>query len=111
VWQRQPNSILVGGFPPRTVEILTPNRGVVLAEFQDYAPALPLRYAGTTILIGPIFIFAARTLAGDSGSPVMDGRQLCGMHFYGSPSSQVAMAHPADSIFDDSRFHVSIQLA
>ncbi len=82
--------------------IRTP-RGRVPARYLGFYPSLPLAYPCGTVVIGPVFEYAAITLPGDSGSPVLAGRTLWGLHFYGTDRG-TALSIPARVLFEDDRF-------
>lgn len=50
------------------------------------------------------------TEAGESGSPVVAGGLLIGMHFYGDPSEGISLAIPAFDLFNPLNFGLSLTL-
>jgi hypothetical protein len=104
-----PTQLMASAYPPKQVTIHSP-RGDLIAEFVDYIPSAQLEYGNQTLLIGPIFQFTAQTQEGDSGSAVSDGNSLCGMHFYGQPAAQSALALTANSLFESGKFSFPITL-
>lgn len=108
----KPIAVEPGVQQPRDCFIFTPN-GPLPAVFVKEWSNVPLPYAqcGTVVIAGA-YQFHAATVGGHSGSPVMtpDGI-LFGMHFWGDPSQNLAMAIPAFMLFQPGRFPVEIRLA
>lgn len=96
---------------PRNCFVFTPS-GPLPAIFVKEWTNVPLPYAkcGTVVIAGA-YQFQAATVGGHSGAPVMtpDGT-LFGMHFWGDPSHNLAMAIPAFMLFQPGRFPVDIRL-
>lgn len=70
-----------------------------------------VRYGTVVREVGPIWKFEnASTIEGDSGSAVMNGDRLVGMHIAGDVKNRIAFAHPAWALFDDQPFTVPISL-
>lgn len=84
-------------FPPPQLRIRSP-RGVLAARFLGLHPRLPLQYPCGVIVVGPVYELKAATNPGDSGSPVLDGNTLWGMHFYGTDYG-TSLAVPAFQLF------------
>lgn len=97
VLDEAPRSLGKRILPPRQVRIRTP-RGMLAGEFLGLHPQLPLTYPCGVIAIGPVYEFMAATAPGDSGSPVLDGDTLWGMHFYGTDFG-TALAFPVFLLF------------
>jgi hypothetical protein len=109
----QPRSTDMGLSKPQDCTIYAPGR-LVHAVYVKTWPEVQLPYPGCgDIQIVCAYQFQAATQPGDSGSPVIGGDgTLYGMHFWGSPSSNFAMAIPAGYLFGPGVFHVgTLELA
>ncbi len=107
----RPTIVEPGVRQPQNCFVFTPN-GPLRAVFVKEWANVPLQYAGCgTVIIAGAYQFQAATVGGHSGSPVMspDGT-LFGMHFWGDPRQQLAMAIPAFMLFQSGRFPVDIRL-
>ncbi|MPT54556.1 hypothetical protein [Delftia sp.] len=109
----QPSSVDMGLSEPQDCTIYAPGR-LVNAVYVKTWPEVQLPYPGCgDVQIVCAYQFQAATQPGDSGSPVIgvDGT-LYGMHFWGSPFSNFAMAIPAGYLFGPGVFHVgTLELA
>lgn len=88
-------------------------RGPIPAGFVKEWANLPLPYPNCgQVVIAAAYQFQAATQGGDSGSPVMTAQGLLhGMHIWGDPAQQLAIAIPAFVLFRPGLFPVNIRLA
>jgi len=103
----QPRNVDMGLSKPQDCMIYAPGR-LVDAIYIKTWPEVQLPYPGCgNVQIVCAYQFRANTHPGDSGSPVIGGNgTLYGMHFWGSPSSNLALAIPAGYLFGPGVFHV-----
>lgn len=103
-WIRDDPPVAIGAGirPPSTLVIRTP-RGKIQARFLGLYEKLLLSYPCGDLQIGPVYELRAETHPGDSGSPVLDGGRLWGMHFYRTDAG-TALAIPAWALFAEDRF-------
>lgn len=109
----QPKSTDMGLSKPQNCTIYAPGR-LVDAVYVKTWPEVRLPYPGCgDVQIVCAYQFQAATKPGDSGSPVIGGDgTLYGMHFWGSPSNNFAMAIPAGYLFGQGVFHAgTLELA
>jgi len=107
----KPVTVEPGVNQPTNCFVFTPT-GALPAMFVKEWANVPLQYESCgTVVIAAAYQFQAATVGGHSGSPVMspDGT-LHGMHFWGDPGQQMAMAIPAFMLFQSGRFPVKLAL-
>lgn len=110
---KQPTTVDMGLSKPQNCMVYAPGRQLDAVYVKTW-PEVQLPYPGCgTVQIECAYQFSADTHPGDSGSPVIgsDGT-LYAMHFWGSPSSNFAMAIPAGYLFRPGTFRSgTLQLA
>lgn len=98
-----PTGVGMGMIPPPGATIRTP-RLPLAATFLGYHPVMRLQYPGGVVAVaGPVYEYQAPCIPGDSGSPVLSGGVLWGMHFYGTQRG-TSLAIPAFILFSAGRF-------
>jgi hypothetical protein len=107
-----PQRVEPGVNRPLDCMIFTPN-GPRPARFVKEWANVPLPYPGCgMVTIAAAYQFVADTIAGDSGSPLLDRQgTLHGMHFWGDPEQRLAFAIPAFMLFQPGLFSIDIALA
>lgn len=111
VMHNPPKQVGRNVFPPRNVIIHTPRGLAIPAHFASFYGSHLFRYGPQEIPIGPVYEFVVsapgvETQGGDSGSRIMSGDTVWGMHFYGVRDSlgYRSYAIPAFVLFADGRF-------
>lgn len=100
----RPVGVDFGTSKPLNCTIYAPGRRLG-ARYVKTWREVPLQYPGCVVQVAAAYQFAANTVDGDSGSPVMDSHgTLHGMHFWGNPSSGLALSIPAGLLFQPGVF-------
>lgn len=100
----RPVRVDFGTSKPLNCTIYAPGRRLG-ARYVKTWREVPLQYPGCVVQLAAAYQFAARTVDGDSGSPVMDSDgTLHGMHFWGNPATGLALSIPAGLLFQPSVF-------
>ena len=108
----RPVRVDFGTSKPVNCTIYAPGR-LLGATYVKTWSEVRLQYHGCVVQIAAAYQFAAATMDGDSGSPVIspDGT-LHGMHFWGNPANGLALSIPAGLLFQAGAFQSgTLQLA